>query len=65
MQLQITKIKNGYFIASPPDFSKVDVSRCTAEQMQQMASKPEITFCEGYDAVCVHLKRFFFSPDKN
>jgi len=65
MQIQITTIKNGYFVASPPDMSKVNVRNHSPEQLQQMASQPEITFCEDYAAVCDHIKRFFFSPSEN
>ena len=65
MQLQVSSIKNGYLVASPFDMSKVDVRQCSPEQLQQMASQPEVHFCEDYDAMCSHLKRFFFSPSKN
>ena len=65
MQIQITTIKNGYFVASPPDMSNVNVRNYSPEQFQQMASQPEITFCEDYAAVCVNIKRFFFSPTEN
>ena len=65
MQIQLTTVQNGWLVASPPDMSKVNVRNHSPEQLQQMAQTPEITFCEDYDAVCVHLKRFFFSPAKN
>ena len=66
MQIQISTIKNGYFVASPPDMSKVNVRDHSPEQLQQMAQTPEITFCQDYLAVCAHIKRFFsFSPSEN
>lgn len=51
IQIQLVQINNGWLLNTPPTQEKI-------MDMQQagIQPQPDMTFCEGYEEVCMHLK---------
>lgn len=57
MQIQITKIVNGYLVVAPPLPEEIRFAQANNQQVE-----PKVTYCTDYNAVCRCLKQTW--PDR-